>query len=367
MRLLILSLLVMVMNNLMSQEVFLFAGTYTKGNSEGIYVFKFNPRDGSMKKVSSVAAENPSYLAVSRNKKFVYAANENGNGKGAVTAFSFDDKTGKLTKINQQPSHGDHPCYIAVDPTDKWVAVGNYSGGNFSVYPIQENGGVGEAAQTIAHTGGSVNKSRQEGPHVHSTVFSPDGSYLAVTDLGTDKIMAYPFNASSSKPVTEPADPQVSSAPGSGPRHVIFHPNISYAYVLEEMSGNVSACNIENPTTAIQTINSHPQNYKGSIGSAAIKISNDGKFLYASNRGESNTVAAFAIDQQTGKLTLKGFIESGGKGPRDFSIDPTDSFILIANGNSDNVTVYKRDKNTGLAIGKGVQTSLPSPVCLVFY
>jgi 6-phosphogluconolactonase len=367
MRFIIVSLLIMVTNNLMSQELYLFAGTYTNGKSEGIYVFKFDTRNGSIKKVSSIASENPSYLAISKNKKYLYAANENGDGKGGVSAFSFNEKTGKLTKLNQQLSHGDHPCYIAVDPSDKWVAVGNYSGGNFSVYPVQENGGIGEAAQTIAHTGGSVDKSRQEGPHVHSTVFTPDGSYLVVTDLGTDKIMAYPFNASSSKPVVDPANIQVSSTPGSGPRHIVFHPTSPYAYVIEEMSGNVAAYSTTNPGEALQIINSHPENYKGSIGSAAIKISNDGKFLYASNRGESNTVAAFKIDEQSGKLSLQGFIESGGKGPRDFAIDPTDSYILIANGESDNVTIYKRDKQSGLPVGKGVKTSLPSPVCLVFY
>ena len=367
MRLIILSLLAMTAYQLAAQENYLFVGTYTKPGSEGIYVYKFNSKDGSMKKVSSTFAENPSYLALSKDKKYLYATNESGKGKGGVTAFSFDATTGKLTKINEQPSHGDHPCYISVDPSNKWVAVGNYSGGNFAVYPILENGGIGEAAQIIKHTGSSVNKSRQEGPHVHSTVFTPDGNYLVVTDLGTDKIMAYAFNPSSQKPVAETADPEVSSAPGSGPRHVIFHPTLHYAYVIEEMSGNVAVYNTEEPTTPVQTINSHPEDFKGDIGSAAIKISNDGKFVYASNRGESNTLSAFEIDPSSGKLKLKGFIKSGGKAPRDFSIDPTDNYILIANGSSDNVTIYKRNRETGMNQGAGKQVSLVSPVCLVFY
>lgn len=355
------------MNAVFSQENYVFVGTYTKAGSEGIYVFKMNASDGSLKKVSSIVSENPSYLALSPDKKFLYAANENGKNKGGVTAFSFDRATGKLTKINEQLSNGDHPCYISVDPSNKWVAVGNYSGGNFSVYPILENGGIGTAAQVIKHSGGSVDKGRQEGPHVHSVVFTPDGKYLVVTDLGTDKIMAYPFNASASKPVAEQADPQVSSTPGSGPRHIVFHKALPYAYVIEEMSGMVAAYDVNNPEREIQRINSHPADYKGSIGSAAIKISNDGKFLYASNRGESNTIAVFAIDQSNGQLQSKGFVKSGGKGPRDFSIDPSDAFLYAANGESDNITIYKRNKETGLTTGEGKSMAIPAPVCILFF
>jgi len=367
MRLLILSLMVMTAMQLAAQEQYMFAGTYTNGKSEGIYVFKFDAKKGTLKKVSSTFTENPSYLAVSKDKKYLYSANEIGKGKGSVTAFSFDAKSGKLTKINQQPSHGDGPCYVSVDPSNKWVAVGNYSGGTFAVYPILENGALGEAAQVIAHQGGSVNKDRQEKPHVHATVFTPAGDYLCVVDLGTDKIMAYPFNASAAKPVSERADPEVNSAPGSGPRHLVFHPTAPYAYVIEEMSGKVSVYDVQNPAQPVQTINSHPEDYKGSIGSAAIKISHDGKFVYASNRGESNTVAAFAVDPSSGKLSSKGFIKAGGKWPRDFSIDPTDNYLLVANGPSDNITIYKRDKNTGLAAGEGNAVTVPNPVCLVFY
>lgn len=366
MKLFFFTVMMMAMSNIYSQN-YVFVGTYTKGKSEGIYVYNMNAADGSLKKVSSIASENPSYLALSKDKKFLYAANENGNNKGGVTAFSFDAATGKLTKINEQLSNGDHPCYISVDNTGKWVVVGNYSGGNFSVYPVLENGGVGKPAQVIKHSGSSADKNRQEGPHVHSVVFTPDNNYLVVTDLGTDKIMAYPFNASSENPVTEPANPQVSATPGSGPRHIVFSTSAPYAYVIEELSGMVSAYDVNNPDQAIQRINSHPEDYKGSKGSAAIKISNDGKFLYASNRGESNTISVFEIDASTGKLSGKGFIPSGGKGPRDFSIDPSDSYLLVANGNSDNISIYKRDKQTGLTQGAAKKLDIPAPVCIVFY
>jgi 6-phosphogluconolactonase len=359
--------MMMVMNMLIAQENYLLVGTYTGKNSEGIYVYKFNTSTGAMQKVSSVFSENPSYLAVSGDKKYVYSVNENGDNKGGVSSFSFDETTGRLTKINSQPSNGDHPCYISVDNSGKWVVAGNYTGGNLSVYPVKEDGSLGEAIQVIQHSGGSVNKERQEKPHVHSVVFTPDGKFLAVTDLGTDKLYMYPFDASSEKPVTEEAV-ETATAPGAGPRHIIFHKTLPYAYTVEELSGNVSVYSVGAGGTLknIQTITAHPEGYKGDIGSAAIKISNDGKSLYASNRGGSNTIASFKIDPQTGKLKAQKIVNSGGKAPRDFTIDPTDKFILSANGGSDNITILKRNQD-GTPENAGRQVAIPQPVCLVFF
>jgi len=368
MRFLFLSLMLLEMNVLLAQENYLLVGTYTGKNSEGIYVYKFNTSTGAMEKVSSTLTENPSYLAFSKDRKFLYSVNENGDNKGGVSAFSFDEATGKLTKLNSQLSNGDHPCYISVDNSSKWVVVGNYTGGNLSVYPVKQDGSLGDAAQIIQHTGSGANKERQDKPHVHSVVFSPDGKYLAVADLGTDKIYMYPFDASSEKPVAEKAV-ENPTAPGAGPRHIIFHKSLPYAYTIEELSGNVSAYSVSPDGTLknIQTISAHPNGYKGDIGSAAIKISNDGKSLYASNRGGSNTIAAFSIDQATGKVKTQKIVNSGGKAPRDFTIDPTDKYILSANGGSDNITIFKRNTQTGVPEDAGKQVAIPQPVCLVFF
>ena len=368
MRLLFLSIMMIMMNGLFAQEKYLLVGTYTGKNSEGIYVYKFNSATGEMKKVSSTMTENPSYLTFSKDRKFVYAVNENGNDKGGVSSFSFDESTGKLTKINSQLSHGDHPCYISIDNSGKWIVVGNYSGGNFSVYPVKEDGSLGEATQTVAHTGSGANKQRQEKSHVHSVVFSPDGKFLAIADLGTDKLYMYPFDAGAEKPVADKAV-ETATAPGAGPRHIIFHQTLPYAYTIEEMSGKVSAYRVAADGTLqnIQMINSHPEGYKGDIGSAAIKISNDGKSLYASNRGGSNTIAVFSIDQSTGKVKTQKIVNSGGKAPRDFTIDPSDKYILSANGGSDNVTIFKRNTQTGISEDAGKQVAIPQPVCLVFF
>jgi 6-phosphogluconolactonase len=367
MKLFFLSLSLLLSTMIFAQDKYLFVGTYTGKNSEGIYVYKFS-QDGKMQKVSSVMTENPSYLALSPNKKFLYSVNENGKDKGGVSAFSFDEGSGKLTYINSQLTRGDHPCYISIDQSGKWVVAGNYSGGNFAVFPVKDDGSLGDAAQIIQHNGNSANKQRQEKPHVHAVVFAPNEKYLAVVDLGTDKIYMYPFDASADKPVTETAI-ETSTAAGAGPRHIIFHKTLPYAYTIEELSGKVSAykVNDDGSLQALQTLSSHPSNYKGDIGSAAIKISNDGKTLYASNRGGSNTIASFAIDEATGKVKLSGIAESGGKAPRDFTISPDDKYILAANGGSDNVTIFTRNAATGTPEGKGTKVDIPQPVCLLFY
>lgn len=366
MRLNIISIVLLFSQIMFAQDQFLIAGTYTKGDSEGIYVFKFNSVTGEMEKVSAVVTKNPSYIAVSKDKKYIYTVNEDGKGKGAVSSFSFNRSTGKLTFINQQPSHGDHPCYISVDNSNKWVVAGNYSGGNFAVYPLQDNGSLGEAVQIIQHSGTSVNKSRQEKPHVHAVVFTPDGRYLAVSDLGIDKNVLYRFDASAKKPVDE-SPIETDAKPGTGPRHIIFHNQLPFAYVIEELSGTVASYRVNNgKLESIQTISSHPENYKGSIGSAAIRISGDGKFLYASNRGESNTIAIYSIDGLNGTITLKGIVSSGGKTPRDFNIDPSDKFLLSANSGSDNIIIFRRNSKTGIPEDIGKQVSIPQPVCIVF-
>jgi 6-phosphogluconolactonase len=214
-------------------------------------------------------------------------------------------------------------------------------------------------------SGTSVNTDRQEKAHVHSAIFSPDEQFLFTPDLGTDKIMIYAFDASSQEPL-KPADPPFTEAgKGNGPRHFTFHPNNKFAYLIEELSGTVAAYKYSNgQLTFIERLITHPKNYKGDIGSADIHLSLDGKFLYASNRGDENTVTIFSVNPSTGRLNLKGYQSTLGKTPRNFLIDPTGNFLLVANQDSDNIVIFKRDKQTGLLKSTGVQIKIPRPVCL---
>jgi len=233
-------------------ENYLLIGTYTTGKSEGVYVYHFNSTTGDFDSVGMVKTSNPSYLAVSPDEKFVYAVNEGadkGNG-GKVTAFAFNKTDGKLSFIDQQPSAGDDPCYISVDKTNKWIAVANYTSGTLSIFPINNSGGIDSATTAIQQTGYSVNTERQTSPHMHCAIFSKDNKYLFAADLGTDKLMVYSFDEKTGK-VSAAALPFVMTKAGTGPRHLTFHPNNKYAYLIEELTGTISAYNYKNGAFAL--------------------------------------------------------------------------------------------------------------------
>jgi 6-phosphogluconolactonase len=350
------------------KSYYMLVGTYTSGKSEGIYVYRFSST-GEFSLVSSVKTSNPSYLAVSPNQQFVYAVTENAdtipntNG-GCVTTFAFDAKNGVLTEINQQSSAGNHPCYISINKTGKWLAAGNYSSGTVSILPIEKDGTAGAPAQVIKHNGSGPNAARQKSAHVHASVFSGDDKFLYVPDLGIDKVVKYNFDEATGQ-LSPAAQPFLPVLPGSGPRHIDCTKDNRYAYLVEELTGTVTAFKNSNGTlAAIQTISSHPDGYTGKISSADIHVSPDGKFLYCSNRGESNTIAIFSIDKATGKLKLLGHQSTMGKVPRNFNFDPTGNFLLVANQQSDNIVIFSRDKNTGMLTYTGKQIEVPNPVCI---
>ncbi len=353
-----------------AQNSKLLIGTYTSGKSEGIYVYDFNTATADNSLISSIKSSNPSFLAVSPNQKFVYAVNEDGdsvNNGGALSAFKFDKKKGELSFINQQLTKGNHPCYISFDKTGKWAVASNYSGGSFSIFPVNKNGEVGAAAASIQHTGKGINKDRQEKAHVHSAIFSSDNKYLLVADLGIDKLLVYRFDQNSGTVQLDPLA-TVAVSGGSGPRHTAFHPSQKFIYLTEELSGTVAGFTFgENGQLKMfQTISAVPENYKGSLGGADIHVSPDGKFLYASNRGELNDLVIYLIDAVTGVLTIVGHQSTLGNTPRNFNFDPSGNFLLAANQNSDNIVIFSVDHQTGLLKETGKQINVPNPVCLVW-
>src|SRR6188474_1395526 len=353
-----------------SKEQFLIVGTYTSGTKDGIYVYKFNTETAENSFVSSVKTSNPSYLAVSPGKKFVYAVNENADSTrltitGHVAAFSFDKTSGKLNFINKQESGGKHPCYVSIDKTGKWVIVGNYSSGSLAVLPVRSNGSLDPAVQVVQHEGSSVNSERQEGPHVHATVLNKNNKTLYVPDLGMDEVKLYNLDNKTGK-LKEFVPPFIATEPGAGPRHIDIHPNGKYAYLMEELTGSVSVYEIEKNgyLTLLQNISGLPRDFDGAIGSADIHVSPDGKFLYCSNRGESNTIGILSINPPNGMLVWVDDQSTLGKTPRNFSLDPTGNFLLVANQNSDNIVIFKRDKQTGLLTDTGKRINVSKPVCL---
>lgn len=343
----------------------LLVGTYTNGRSHGIYVYDFAASTGEAVLRDSVKSSNPSYLAVAPNNRYVYAVNEDGSDKGGgkVSAYAFNKATKKLTFINQVPSVGDHPCYVSVDRKNKWVVVGNYSSGTVTVLPIAPDGGVGAAVTNMQHQGQSVNQERQKSPHVHAAVFSPDNKYLFAPDLGIDQVVGYTFNSKTG--FLKPFKEHVKVVAGSGPRHLDFHPSGKWGYLAQELSGTVTAFKYEKgKLVEMQQISMLPADYTGAATSADIHVSPDGRFLYASNRNTSNTIAIFKINAEDGKLTLVGHQSTMGKAPRNFSFDPSGKLLLVANQETNNIVVFSVDPETGLLTYTGKQIEVPNPVCI---
>ncbi|KLT65188.1 lactonase family protein [Pedobacter sp. BMA] len=343
----------------------LIVGTYTApGKSEGIYTYSFDITAGTttLKNVTRGTA-NPSYLAISPDRKFAYAVNETGN-TSSVSAFKYDAKTGNLTLLNKVDSHGADPCFIAVDAQN--VIVANYSGGSLAVFSRQADGSISEAVQVIKHTGKSIDpRGRQESAHVHMTKFTPDHKYLVVNDLGEDQTYIYQYNPTG-KEETLSQKSVIKATPGTGPRHITFSPNGKFAYLAHEFNGMISVFTYANGSLAkIQEIGTTTKNFNGKVDAADIHVSADGKFVYETNRGDANTISAFKVITG-GRLKHIETVSTLGKGPRNFSIDPSGKFLLVGHQYTNNIVIFNRNQNTGKLTDSGNRIDVGAPVCLVF-
>ena len=345
--------------------LYMLIGTYTSGTSRGIYVYKFDEETGTGEYVSETKAVNPSYLAISADERYVYAASENDNAE--AYAFSFDKEVGKLKLLNVQPINGSAPCYISTDRAGHFVVTANYTGGSVSVLPLSADGSVLPVVNVFEFEGTGLDANRQDKPYLHCAVFSPDQRYLFAADLGTDQL--YKYTISSTAPFLTKGDPEAYKLePGSGPRHLTFHPNGRFAYVINELSGKVTAFHYTNGhLEPVQYIVSDLSPGDGNKGSADIHVSPDGKFLYASNRANTNNITIFSIDAADGKLSHVGF-QLTGQHPRNFIITPNGKYLLVANLNSNLIQIFEIDKNTGLLTEDRSKqiTAIDRPVCLKF-
>ena len=356
-----------------SSSYVVYVGTYTdKTASKGIYAFRFNPATGRATNPSLAATSvNPSFLAVDRGAKYLYAVNEvsnyQGQSSGAVSTFAIGRTASELSLLNQVASRGAGPCHVAVDHTGKYVLVANYDSGNLAAFSVLPDGRLGEASAFIQNTGHGPNPERQEGPHAHEVVLSADNRFVVAVDLGLDKLFLYRFDQAKGRlAANEP--PFVTVDGGSGPRHFAFDPNAKWGYVLEEMGSKITGFSYDAASGVLrrlETVSTLPPDFHGPNDAAEIEIDSRGRFLYSSNRGH-DSIAVFRINKADGKLTLVEFVPTRGKTPRFFAIDPTGKYLLAANQESNNIAIFTVDRTTGRLKFTGRTVAVPSPVMLEF-
>jgi 6-phosphogluconolactonase len=346
----------------------LFVGTYTgKSGSQGIYLYRFDAAAGRFDSLGVAPATNPSYLALNAEGNRLYAVGESGGErKGNVSAFDFDPSSSQLSYLNTVATGGDNPCYVTTERSGRWLAVANYTGGSLSVLKLLADGRIDTANRTVVqHEGSSVNKGRQEKPHVHAAVFDPEQKNLITTDLGTDLITITPVQP---KKVTllQPGGYTIKLEGGAGPRHIELHPKLPVLYAVEELTGKVSVYELgADSGRMLQRVTSDTVTLAGvDKGSADIHLSPDARFLYVSNRAAANNLAIFRVDAVTGLLQTVGYQPTLGKKPRNFVIDPTGNYVLVANQDSNSIVVFTRSATTGLLSPTGTQLTVPAPVCL---
>jgi 6-phosphogluconolactonase len=353
-------------------ECLVYFGTRSGGKSKGIYVSRLNTATGTLTSPDvAVETTDPAFLAIHPNHRFLYAVRESGGFEGtpngAVSAFSIDSTTGKLTLLNQQNSSGQGPCHLAVDRSGQCVLVANYGSGSVAAFPIRADGSLSAVTALLQHHGSIVDPKRQGGPHTHSVGFDLANRRAFCADLGLDKLFVYQLDPT--KAVLAPNDPPFAALKsGAGPRHFAVHPNGRHLYVINELNSTITAFEYDASHGALkesQTVSTLPDNFTAPNTAAEIAIHPSGKFLYGSNRGHDSLVV-YAVDENTGKLTLIEHQSSLGKTPRAFGIDPTGNFLLAANQASDNIVVFRIDSKTGRLKPTGQTLEIPTPVCVTF-
>ncbi len=365
-----LTLLLLIVCNilLMHAQTFVFIGTYNIDKTkEGIYVYELDTITGKLTKITSINnVLNPSFLTLSQNGKLLFACTDTRTPKdGSVSSFVFDKNNKSLTFINKQKTGGENPVYISLNSTEKILLSANYTDGSVSVFPIDNNGKISVPTQFIQYQDSSIYTARQSSSHIHSAVFSPDYHFIFLPDLGADKIRCYAFDSLQQEPLQVNSYAFTKTVAGSGPRHFTFHPNKKFAYCIEELSGTITAYRYKDgKLDSIQRISSHKEKHKDVLSSADIHISPDGRFLYASNRSEENNIAIFSI-KENGTLKYITHQSTFGTIPRNFTIDDSGKFLIVANQKSGNIVVFKRNAKTGLLKKIKNDISVDSPSCVI--
>lgn len=337
-------------------------GAYTDSEEQGIGLLTFNPDKNILQtQILAKGVSNPSFVISNRAQTIVYAVEEtSGENGGKVKSFKFDRQNNTLELLDTKDTYGDHPCYLSLDTKEEFLVVGNYSGGNFSAYKIQD--GILNHVQTYQHEGQSIDPARQEKAHVHSTVFHPNGKQLLVGDLGTDKIHLYDFNPTFAVPFNNSDPGYIEVAAGAGPRHLAIHPSGSPVYLIHEMTAELGVYNFEaGKMSKIQALPLTGEDFKGNVGAAEVRISPDAKFVYASNRGDANEITVFESGK-SGELTFVERVKTGGENPRNFIITSDGKFLLVGNQSSGTIVAFERNLKTGKLSKTGAETKFNKPV-----
>ncbi len=355
-------------------QVFAFVGSYKDGDGAGIYAYRVDLATGKLDLAGRAPGIQPLYVAVHPAKDAIYGVhgevkgrevNIAGSRDGAVSAYALNGSTGEMTYLNSQPSKGVSPCYVSVDATGKSALVANYDSGSITALPIGADRRLGAPSDFVQHTGSSIDPKRQTHAYAHAMDLDPSNRFAIAADLGIDKLMVYALDAGAGK--LKPAGkPWAQTRAGSGPRHFAFHPKGKYMYVISELNSSMTAYEFNSSDGGlkeIQTIATVPAGSAGANYCADVRVEPSGRFVYGSNRGH-DSIVIYAIDQETGKLSLIGFQPSGGKTPRAFAIDPTGKYLLSANLASDNVTTFRIGQATGKLEPTGHVVSVPSPGCI---
>jgi 6-phosphogluconolactonase len=346
-------------------KYFVYLGTY----SDAIHGYRFDAATGKLDALGAVGkVVNPSFLATDPHDRFLYAVSEvEGKANGGVSAFAIDRKNGSLKFLNSESSAGVAPCHLAVDKSAKMLVVANYGSGGVSAFPLEHDGRLGAISSLMEAHGSSVDRERQDGPHAHEVVVSADNRFVYVPDLGLDQVRIYRLDPSHAKlAANDPAS--IKQNPGSGPRHMAFSPSGKFAYVLGELKSAITVFSHDASTgnlTAIQTIPTVPAGYSGENAPAEIEVDKAGKFVYASNRGH-DSIAVFAIDEQSGKLKEVQIAPAQGKEPRGMQIDPTGRFLFVGNQKSNQFVIFRIDPKTGQLTFTGQAIDAPTPVAFQF-
>lgn len=358
----------------MDQECYVYIGTYTRRTrSEGIYIYRQDLSSGQLTPAGvAQVPDSPAFVILHPTGRYLYAVSEvgsfGGQPTGGVKAFLVDAQSGALTFLNQQSSGGPGPCHVSVDKTGKYLLAANYAGGSVAMFPINQDGSLEPASDFHQHQGSGPNPHRQEAAHAHSIWPDPANRYALVPDLGLDRVVVYKLDLAQGKLVPNDV-PWAALHPGAGPRHLDFHPNGKWIYVINELDSTMTIFSYDAPRgvlTEVQSLSTLPASWRGTSWCADVHVHPTGKFVYGSNRGH-DSIVVFAVDEATGKLTTVDYAYTQGEYPRNFGLDPTGKYLVAANQNTDNVLVYRIDQGTGRLTPTGQILQVPMPVCIKWF